>query len=199
MIEWWQAVLISLASALATGGVALLVQNRQQRHDARMQAQRLQAERESRREQALRNHLKEQAKPLYDFLGILERDQGRRFFGNVMRSKEAQDRGWDMVKDHIDRSTYEAVWNQLVAADAGPDVRWQDLIKDYAGRFFVMGDQKLSDMLFKLLMHMAAGQREAGLPPSEISTLIRDARARIATAIVDLEPLEDNQRPATRD
>lgn len=76
MIEWWQALLIALPSSilggLVAGGVALVVQRREHRHDGEMQTQRLEADRRGREEEAARGMKRERMQPLFDALFGME-------------------------------------------------------------------------------------------------------------------------------
>jgi hypothetical protein len=196
MILWWQAILIGLAPSLATGAVAFLVQQFQYRHELALQGQRTGADRLARQEAVMREHLRERAKPLYEFLEIVERDQSRRFLRGSLLADGTRDRAWQVVKDHIDRPTFDAVWLEMVAADTAAEIRWQDVVKRYSGRFFTVGDEKLRDCLFKLLMHVAAGEAGA-FTASEISTLLIEAKGRIELGFVEARlPYLVEEQPA---
>ena len=182
MIEWWHAVVISVVTALGTGGVAFI-----------LQAQRLRAEGQARREDALREHLRQQAEPLYEFLRIMERHQGGRFMENVMRGGGAQKRVEEFFGTKIPPETWEA----FIQEESIPDVSWMEVTREYVGRIVIIGDEKLRAMLVKLLVHLSSGQ-DGWLSEAEVSTLIRDARAWIAESIIELRPPAGEQEEAPR-
>ena len=76
MIEWWQALLISLVSGvtsgLLTGGAALFIQRRQHGHEIAMQGQRLDAERAAEEHEAIRQMRRERLRPVFELLDELE-------------------------------------------------------------------------------------------------------------------------------
>ena len=94
MVEWWQAVLIGLAPSLVTAVVALVIQRQQQKHGLQAQTLQIDADRQARREEAARQHLREQARPLYDFLAVVERDQGRRLLRGMLQGEGTRARAW---------------------------------------------------------------------------------------------------------
>ncbi|MEX0785789.1 MAG: hypothetical protein WD939_04050 [Dehalococcoidia bacterium] len=205
MIEWWQAVLIALFPSLVTAAVAIRIQLSQQDHDTRMQGQRLESERRLRRDEALRRHLKERAEPLYDFLKTVEREHARAFLGRMLHDGHAKQRFEQhlhaldpALKERLDPVVWanlSAIWDELVRKDTEPAVRWQDMVKEYSIRLVLVGDEQLRQMLLELLSHIAGGQK-SHLSEAEVSTLIRDAHARIATSIIDLPSDErEDQKP----
>ena len=164
---------------------------------------RLEEERKARREEAVRRHLREQAEPVYTFLNIMERRQGILLLGDMLRGGDAKQRFEDHLhgldttaKAQISQVAWEnlsTIWEGLVAADTMPEERWQDLVKEYGGRFALIGDAKLKGMMMQLLAHVASGA-QGYLSRSETSTLIRDARARIAIEIVDPAMIGEHDR-----
>ena len=208
MIEWWQAGLSILLTGLLTiaaGVVAWLLnsrtaretQDREHRHTTELELRRERAERQVRREEALREYQRGQAEPFYEFLGIVERLQGRRLLGNMMRAGGGQRRfeeylhGLDpAMRDKIGPEVWEnlsAIWEELVQADTQPDFRWQDVVKKYSQRILLVADEELRGTLVQLLGHVASGQ-QPHLSEQEVATLLAEARQRMVTLIVDSEP-----------
>lgn len=182
MIEWWQAGLISMPSAilggLVVGGTTLVLQKRQHRHDVEMQAQRLEAERQRQRMDAVREQNKRMAAPLYDFLEIVERRQGDRFLGMSLRAKGMKERVEDVLKARLAPEVHEA----FVRAITTPEVNWLEVNKKYMGRIVTIPHEDLRLILTKLLTHICTGEK-GWLSGSEISTLIVEARGILATGI----------------
>lgn len=190
MLEWWQALLIALAGTLGTGGVALLLQSRQQRHDAKRQLEQFREERRTRMENALREHLRDRAKGIYEFLEVIEREQGRRFLRDILSgSTSMKAEVYQAIQNAVDPVTWDQLWQEFVAAETWPVERWQDVIKQYSGRFFALGDRRLRDMLFELLGHFAARDKTL-LTDAQVAELLQEAKERIAQTIVELNSPE---------
>ena len=85
MILWWQAVLISLASAGMTGAIALLIQALQQKHDGTRQDIRLAAERAAREEQAIRKRREDRMGPVIEFLDTVKAYMGDEQLAQAMQ------------------------------------------------------------------------------------------------------------------
>ncbi len=200
------ALVSGLAVSLLNARISRDVQDRQHRYDldrqqrdhehaARMEAQQRQAERQARRDEALRKHLRDEAEPLYEFLNIVERQQGRRLLRGMLQEGGAQERfeeylqGLDpSLKERINPVVWtnlSALWEEMVQMDTQPTVRWQEVVKEYGLRLAMVGDEELRRMLTDLLAHVAGGDK-GHLSESEVSTLIRDARIQLATAIIEL-------------
>jgi hypothetical protein len=94
MIEWWQALLISLASGvtagLLTGGAALLVQRRQQGHDLAMQNQRLEAQRQSEQDEAIRAARRISLQPVFELMAELESGYAHRRWKVLIEAAEEE-------------------------------------------------------------------------------------------------------------
>lgn len=190
MVQWWQAVLIALASALMTGTLALVVQVFQQRHDNRRQQREFEADKVARREEAARQQSRDQAKPFYEFIELVELDQGRRLLKSMMTGqggRRIKDNVWNVVSDVIEESAWEPIWNDLVLAETWPTERWQDIVRKYSGRFLTVQDVRFRDTLLKLMGHYV-GREQSTLAPSDVSQLILEARSILADKIVNPYP-----------
>ena len=195
----------SIVTWLLSSRTSREAHQRQHSSDMALLDKRLEEERKARREEALRRHLREQAEPLYTFLNIMERRQGIWLLGDMLGGGEAKQRFEDHLhgldpaaKAQIPQVAWDnlsTIWEELVAADTMPDERWQDLVKEYGGTIALIGDAKLQGMMMQLLAHVASGA-QGHLSPSEVATLIRDAKARIAVEIVDPATIGEHDREA---
>lgn len=187
MIEWWQAVLIGLFPSLVTAGMAIVLQKRQQDHEAIMQAEREQVERRVRLEHAAREHSQRRAERLYDFLDIIERDQGTRLLRSLVDTEGFRGQVEEFLQGRLDPK----VWQEFVDLQTKPPMLWQDIVKEYSGRIVTVGHEKLRGILVKLLAHLAANRQKGSLGDAEVSTLLLEAKALIAAGILD--PLTEEE------
>ena len=93
MVEWWQTLLIVLVTNAFTGGVAWVIQHRQQKHELNMQQERLQAERQSRQDEAIRQMRRERLQPAFEALADYERELTYRSWSQGVDEYQGEGRG----------------------------------------------------------------------------------------------------------
>lgn len=100
MIEWWQAVVISLPSAilggLVVGITALVVQGQQLSHDASMQAQRLDHDRSLKIDETLREAKRARLKPVFELLSDIDAMAARVLWAQAFDATMADPRVQDI-------------------------------------------------------------------------------------------------------
>lgn len=118
MIEWWQAGLFALLSALVAGVLAIAsgvvgwflnartareMQERQQEYDARMLERRLQDDRALRKNEVLRTAKEARLQPIFDALADLEQSLGSR-----IARRFAEEKGWKEFFESIEQELDKA-------------------------------------------------------------------------------------------
>ena len=73
-------------------------------------------------------------------------------------------------------------------AETTPEIRWQDVVKEYGGPILTILNEELREKLGKLLAHMAAGEK-GWLSGDEVADLIVETRGLLATYIIDPESI----------
>ena len=149
-------------------------------HQLAVENKRQESDRRARQEAALREYLKEQARPLRDFLEIVKRDQGRRLLQNMLKRDGTRKYAEETLGGPIDPAVWQALSDARTALEVIPD----DVVKEYTGRIVLIADADLRDKMFRLLGHVAAGTKP-WMSESEVSTLILEAETLIAERIVD--------------
>ena len=149
MIEWWQAVLISLPSAilggLAVGITALVVQGRQLSHNASMQARRLDHDRALKRDEALRERRVDRLQPVIDGLAQLEASLGAGMVRSLAMEQDEPEAAEEMER--------------IVEAEASSS-RFEASVR-LIGLAFTIRDAQVSDDLTDVASHMMTIHEDA--------------------------------------
>lgn len=179
MIEWWQALLISLVSGvtsgLLTGGAALFIQRRQHGHEIAMQGQRLDAERAAEEHEAIRQMRRERLRPVFELLDELEVWYGvaiERKTLEEVRSLPPEKLPPDKLPAGISAEMWPTVVQKVLDGIEGPKT---DFLQRAGRLSFRVGDRPLG---LELILLVAAVFPE--LPSPDVSPLrVADFRERL--------------------